>query len=711
MSMNRPASASRKGRAASASSASPSVTSEADPPSSLGGIGGMSSPPKPTMVSPDPDLEYAKTVERQLNRAMSTRTRTRIESQDARMARKIQAQLGGTAAAPPGGSTFGPGHDSDTHDGVDDDDDNVLIADHDEVVDDDEDPLSLDPDDEVDASELTDPAVNRPITAHTKQQLDDDESVARQMQIEMLYDLHGSSSKQKSGNVGPNGLGGPGGLSPGLQAGSSSPPAVQGSAGSLLKEGNAHDDLSVTGKGLFGSSTAGSNFGGTTSPMPSSLAGAQRVGLGNEFPSNSANMNMGLTTSGGAGGGGPGATSLMASSVSARGGPSLGSSMNGGGGLRRSPVRDLDDDEQPSEYSHLDSEREHNMMLSGEASPSPEPPLSSSDLDSLFAYITQFKPEQIDLEPALKPFLPDYIPAIGDLEAMIKIPPPGPPSIASTTTIPRPGPDGTPAIAPATDLSFYHDLGITLLDEPAAKQSDPAVLHYQLKALAKTAGGGSGSGGGASGSVGTRDIAEVDALSGTGLVHAIDPEETPGKLDDWIASTASADWAATRTAAAPVARGKFPPIEKLMQAWDVDESGDRAASPSSAPLAFTTEHVDALTRIVDPDLGLGAIGLLDVPLADAMRLACAVFQIPVYETIPASAGRNAGNKSSPAPSMSRGLIDAAHCLVEVYAGFAASQHFNNPNAGPCGNSGNGSGSNFSMDMTGLEREPGYGAEW
>jgi intraflagellar transport protein 46 len=45
-------------------------------------------------------------------------------------------------------------------------------------------------------------------------------------------------------------------------------------------------------------------------------------------------------------------------------------------------------------------------------------------MESIFVFIDQFKPETFDLEPVLKPFLPDYIPAIGDLEAMIKIPPP-----------------------------------------------------------------------------------------------------------------------------------------------------------------------------------------------------------------------------------------------------------------------------------------------
>ena len=52
----------------------------------------------------------------------------------------------------------------------------------------------------------------------------------------------------------------------------------------------------------------------------------------------------------------------------------------------------------------------------------------------------------------------DYIPAVGDIDAFIKVPRPD---------------------------SGQEDLGKKLLDEPAAQQSDPSVLDLQLRALSK----------------------------------------------------------------------------------------------------------------------------------------------------------------------------------------------------------------------------------
>lgn len=58
----------------------------------------------------------------------------------------------------------------------------------------------------------------------------------------------------------------------------------------------------------------------------------------------------------------------------------------------------------------------------------------------------------------LRPFIPDFIPAVGDIDAFLKIS----------------RPDGK-----------SDSIGLTVLDEPCAKQSEPAVLHLQLRAVAK----------------------------------------------------------------------------------------------------------------------------------------------------------------------------------------------------------------------------------
>ncbi|ROT71761.1 hypothetical protein C7M84_009902 [Penaeus vannamei] len=82
----------------------------------------------------------------------------------------------------------------------------------------------------------------------------------------------------------------------------------------------------------------------------------------------------------------------------------------------------------------------------------------SPEIEDLFSYITRYTPQAIELEHRLRPYIPDYIPAVGDIDAFIKIPPP----------------DGKPTL-----------VGLEVLDEPSARQSDATVLDLQLRALAK----------------------------------------------------------------------------------------------------------------------------------------------------------------------------------------------------------------------------------
>ncbi|RUS83913.1 hypothetical protein EGW08_008327, partial [Elysia chlorotica] len=82
----------------------------------------------------------------------------------------------------------------------------------------------------------------------------------------------------------------------------------------------------------------------------------------------------------------------------------------------------------------------------------------SAEIKELFQYITRYTPQSIELDHKLKPFIPDYIPAVGDIDAFIKI--------------------ARPDSKPDT-------LGLTVLDEPCAKQSDPTVLDLQLRAISK----------------------------------------------------------------------------------------------------------------------------------------------------------------------------------------------------------------------------------
>ena len=76
------------------------------------------------------------------------------------------------------------------------------------------------------------------------------------------------------------------------------------------------------------------------------------------------------------------------------------------------------------------------------------------DVKELFDYIVRYVPQKIELDYKLKPFIPDFIPAVGDIDAFIKV-----------------------------ESNNPLELGLTVLDEPSAKQSDPSIMELQLRFL------------------------------------------------------------------------------------------------------------------------------------------------------------------------------------------------------------------------------------
>lgn len=76
----------------------------------------------------------------------------------------------------------------------------------------------------------------------------------------------------------------------------------------------------------------------------------------------------------------------------------------------------------------------------------------SAEVKELFEYIQRYKPQKIDLDTKLKPFVPEYIPSVGEVDAFLKMP----------------KPDGT-----------KEDLGIAVLDEPALNPEDKTVIELR----------------------------------------------------------------------------------------------------------------------------------------------------------------------------------------------------------------------------------------
>lgn len=77
----------------------------------------------------------------------------------------------------------------------------------------------------------------------------------------------------------------------------------------------------------------------------------------------------------------------------------------------------------------------------------------SQEVQDVFEYITRYKPQKISLDTKMKPFVPDYIPAVGEVDAFLKMPRPD---------------------------TGKEDMGVTVLDEPALNCEDKTTLELKF---------------------------------------------------------------------------------------------------------------------------------------------------------------------------------------------------------------------------------------
>jgi len=140
------------------------------------------------------------------------------------------------------------------------------------------------------------------------------------------------------------------------------------------------------------------------------------------------------------------------------------------------------------------------------------------EVEELFQYITRYKPHTIELDTSLKPFIPELIPSIGEVDAFLKMP----------------RPDGKPS-----------GLGTTRLDEPTLNPSDPSILDLQLRSLSKN-----------------QDLQPMEVRS---IENA---EKCPKEIENWVKRIDDLN----RTKPAPTVQysRRMPDIEQLMQVWPAE---------------------------------------------------------------------------------------------------------------------------------------------
>lgn len=178
----------------------------------------------------------------------------------------------------------------------------------------------------------------------------------------------------------------------------------------------------------------------------------------------------------------------------------------------------------------------------------------SSDVRELFQYIERYKAVEVELPTTLKCFIPEYIPSIGEMDAFVKVPRPD---------------------------NKDDDLGLKVLDEPSAAQSDPTVLELQLRAQSKK------------------------LQYGDVVVRSIEQAaKNPALIEKWIQNIS--DLHRSKPPQQVHYRRNMPDTDTLMEAWSPEFEAilDRLPLPS-------------------PDL--------DLSLLEYSKVLCNILDIPVYE--------------------------------------------------------------------------------
>eukprot|EP00163_Fabomonas_tropica_P002184 TRINITY_DN1163_c1_g1_i2.p1 TRINITY_DN1163_c1_g1~~TRINITY_DN1163_c1_g1_i2.p1 ORF type:complete len:436 (-),score=98.82 TRINITY_DN1163_c1_g1_i2:958-2265(-) len=179
----------------------------------------------------------------------------------------------------------------------------------------------------------------------------------------------------------------------------------------------------------------------------------------------------------------------------------------------------------------------------------------SGEVKELFSYIGRYKPLDIDLPAHMDPFVPEFLPAAGDLEAFL--------------TVPRPDGrvDGT---------------GINVVREPNVKQTDKAVLTLKLRQKNKTAASFA--------PVEVKAVANADAK--------------PGQVENWVQSIQQLH--NERPPAHVVHTHQMPDIPALMQVWPAEF--EDMLSTVKLPPADLDVSLQEYCEIV--------CALLDIPVRD-----------------------------------------------------------------------------------------------
>ena len=169
------------------------------------------------------------------------------------------------------------------------------------------------------------------------------------------------------------------------------------------------------------------------------------------------------------------------------------------------------------------------------------------DVRDLFNLIMKYTPQTTELDHKFKPFIPDYIPAVGDIDAFIRCTRPD---------------------------DKQETLGLTVLDEPSAQQSDPNVLELHMRVVTKQA---------------SNKARKIKRIQG----------QDTGSMEKWIRDIS--DLHRSKPAPSIHYSKPMPDIDNLMQEWpeDMEDALRMTDLPLSDLSADLSTQVDMICALLD----------------------------------------------------------------------------------------------------------------
>lgn len=174
----------------------------------------------------------------------------------------------------------------------------------------------------------------------------------------------------------------------------------------------------------------------------------------------------------------------------------------------------------------------------------------SSEIAEIFKFIERYQPQTIELEFKLKPFIPDYIPSIGDIDAFLKVQ----------------RPDGK-----------EDNLGFIVVDEPSSNQSDPHVLDLFFRTLSKQT---------------TTEVRQPSAIK------SVESNNTKA-IDSWIRNISALQ--KNKPVQTVNYQRTMPDIDSLMQVWtpEFEDLLKEVSLPSPELNVDLNTYTDIICSLLD----------------------------------------------------------------------------------------------------------------